>query len=429
MVESVLLVALGFAVAGLLALSLAPLVRRRAVRLTKRRMEAILPLSIKEVRADRDRLRAEFALKQRQLERERDAARESEAAERTRVGGLVGEIDRLRVDNARQAQEIEEMTALDEGRRATIGALEAELGTTRDALATQEETGARLARELDETKRALGEVSLRADGQRAEIAALRTQVGGMRDSIAELEAMRHDLERRLGAAQSEREAALAEGARLDGVVAERDRRLAEKDGERLRLREELRDKLEEIRELQARVTAQAAEALRRDRRLRELEGGTSRVPEGAAPRPAVQDARGRVAGSDARQVGNSAATPRGLDPSGRREEAGQASDRGVEALRSDLSAFKRDLLGDGAAGSESAERAVMLRRLDDLASRAMGTARASVVSARGDPAQGDGEASPSGATRAERILVPADGGTAEREGAGPADARTRRDER
>jgi len=60
--------ALGVLVAGLLGLMILPALWRRAVRLSTRRIEMQTPLSMDEVLADRDLLRAEFAVAERRLE-------------------------------------------------------------------------------------------------------------------------------------------------------------------------------------------------------------------------------------------------------------------------------------------------------------------------------------------------------------------------
>ena len=60
--------ALGLATAGLLAFMVAPLVWRRAVRLTRARIEHAVPLTLSEIKADKDQLRAEFAMSARRLE-------------------------------------------------------------------------------------------------------------------------------------------------------------------------------------------------------------------------------------------------------------------------------------------------------------------------------------------------------------------------
>src|SRR5215510_9123269 len=59
---------IGFLCASLLGLIIIPLVHNRATRLTVRRLEAATPLSIAEIQADKDHLRAEFAMSTRRLE-------------------------------------------------------------------------------------------------------------------------------------------------------------------------------------------------------------------------------------------------------------------------------------------------------------------------------------------------------------------------
>src|ERR1051325_5396033 len=61
--------ALGSLAAALLALVILPAINARAERLARRRVEAQFPLSIDELTAERDHLRAEFAILQRRLER------------------------------------------------------------------------------------------------------------------------------------------------------------------------------------------------------------------------------------------------------------------------------------------------------------------------------------------------------------------------
>jgi chromosome segregation ATPase len=68
MSESIMYFAIGLLAASLFGLLLAPLVHNRAVRLTTRRLDAAMPLSIIEVRADKDQLRAQFAMSIRRLE-------------------------------------------------------------------------------------------------------------------------------------------------------------------------------------------------------------------------------------------------------------------------------------------------------------------------------------------------------------------------
>ena len=68
MIESIMYFGGGFLVASLLALVLISFVHQRAVRLTKRRLEDAIPVSMAELQADKDNLRAEFAVSSRRLE-------------------------------------------------------------------------------------------------------------------------------------------------------------------------------------------------------------------------------------------------------------------------------------------------------------------------------------------------------------------------
>src|ERR1700757_2921001 len=85
MIEMVMYFGIGFLVAALLGLLFVPLVHNRAVRLTMRRLEAATPLSIAEIRADKDQLRAEFAMSTRRLE-------QSVAQMKTKTTGQLAEL-------------------------------------------------------------------------------------------------------------------------------------------------------------------------------------------------------------------------------------------------------------------------------------------------------------------------------------------------
>jgi hypothetical protein len=68
MVTSVMVCGMGFLAGCLLTLTLFPLVHQRAVRLTTRHLAEATPLAMAEIRADKDHLRAEFAMAVRRLE-------------------------------------------------------------------------------------------------------------------------------------------------------------------------------------------------------------------------------------------------------------------------------------------------------------------------------------------------------------------------
>ncbi len=100
LIENIMYFALGVLVAGLLGLIVMPAVWQRAVRLTKKRIEAATPITMAEFRADKDQLRAEFALSTRRLEMNVEALRRRLADQlrdinrrKTEVGSMKGERD------------------------------------------------------------------------------------------------------------------------------------------------------------------------------------------------------------------------------------------------------------------------------------------------------------------------------------------------
>jgi hypothetical protein len=68
MIETIMYVGIGLLFGCLLAVAVVPLVHNRAVRLTVRQLEGRLPQSIAEIQADKDLLRAEFAMSARRFE-------------------------------------------------------------------------------------------------------------------------------------------------------------------------------------------------------------------------------------------------------------------------------------------------------------------------------------------------------------------------
>ncbi len=123
-IETVMIFALGFLAASLCALLLLPAVNARAARLSQRRIEARLPLSISEVAAEKDYLRAQFAVTQRRLERKVEAVSAHRHADLAAIGA--------------RTLEAAALTRTVEARDATLREREAVLAATRETLGTAE---------------------------------------------------------------------------------------------------------------------------------------------------------------------------------------------------------------------------------------------------------------------------------------------------
>src|ERR1051326_9354344 len=101
MIEPIMYVGLGFLVASLAALIILPFVHARAVRLTMRRLEAATPLSMAEIQADKDQLRAEFAMSTRRLEMSVDKLKTKTTSQLAGVGKKTESLNPRKAELAR----------------------------------------------------------------------------------------------------------------------------------------------------------------------------------------------------------------------------------------------------------------------------------------------------------------------------------------
>jgi chromosome segregation ATPase len=95
MIEQVMLFSIGFLAATLLSVVLAPLLYSRAVRLTTRQLDRSIPASVAELRADKDHLRAEFAMSIRRLEATVERLKTKSATSLADIGKKKESINRL----------------------------------------------------------------------------------------------------------------------------------------------------------------------------------------------------------------------------------------------------------------------------------------------------------------------------------------------
>lgn len=196
---------LGFLLASLCALTILPTVNARAARLARRRIEATLPVSVTEVVAERDHLRAEFAVAQRRLERKAEAVAARRHADMAAIGARTMEAEAAIA--ARILSEAEVARALER-----IAGLDRDLAQAR----AEGETGLATLHALEEAHRAILDDLKRARRAQAEAASPAAD--------ASAEALRAELER-LRADLAAAQAALA--ARGGDDTAELRRRIAE----------------------------------------------------------------------------------------------------------------------------------------------------------------------------------------------------------
>ena len=207
MVEPIMYFGIGFLVAALLALLFVPLVHNRAVRLTMRRLEAATPLSIAEIRADKDQLRAEFAMSTRRLEMSVEQMKTRTTSQLAELGKKSDAINQLKKELGEKTTAIASLEAREQHLRKQLGATEDEFALKSSALREAERALADKEAELAKLVAELGERSILADSQRVELASVRTQVETMKLSVADYERAVRTTEDRLTRERGDAEAA------------------------------------------------------------------------------------------------------------------------------------------------------------------------------------------------------------------------------
>ena len=202
MIEQAIYFALGCIVTALLALLFAPLFWSRALRLSRKRLQLQVPLSMQEILSERDHLRAAHAVEQLRVEQEMARVRAGKDADMVAIGRstveaarLAEEVDAVRKVNEAQAHEIELLTVAVAEHRVESSALRADLAaahTSVEGLRGDAEAAAREHARLAEE----------GEGHRVSAAALVARVAeyeGAQATIARLE-------EELASAHREREA-------------------------------------------------------------------------------------------------------------------------------------------------------------------------------------------------------------------------------
>ena len=125
-IENIMYFALGILVAGLVSLIILPAVWKRAVRLTKRRIEAATPITMAEFRADKDQLRAEFALSTRRLEMNVETLRKRLAEQLGDVNQKRSDLGQLKAERDQHLLIVKELETREAELRARVIELERE---------------------------------------------------------------------------------------------------------------------------------------------------------------------------------------------------------------------------------------------------------------------------------------------------------------
>ncbi len=173
-----MLVTLGFLIAALIVVVLLPAYRRRVERFTAEALKRTLPLTEEEIRADKDRLRADFAMELHRLESRLEDAALMAARQRVEVNRRDAKIQELSEAIADQKMSVEEhenaRRVLEQAILDRLPKVEQRLVETRKLLATRDREIKTLAATGAKQAAALEEASQLNKQREKEITQLRT---------------------------------------------------------------------------------------------------------------------------------------------------------------------------------------------------------------------------------------------------------------
>ena len=180
-IETIMLVALGFAVAALIALFLGRIAWVFALGLGKQRMQRAAPTTIAELQSDRDRLRAEYAMLSRKLELRMNDLKTKLAEQMAEVSRNRNRIDQLVSELRSRDRTINERDTELQSLRVQLAPLESEL-TARTASVQQ------LKDQLRSRDEEIHRLTQSAERLRAELTERNRQIAAMKKEIADREA-------------------------------------------------------------------------------------------------------------------------------------------------------------------------------------------------------------------------------------------------
>jgi chromosome segregation ATPase len=295
LIQSILFFTLGFLTAGFLALMVAPAIWRRAVLLTRKRIEASVPLTMNEIQADKDQLRAEFAMSTRRLEMSIKSFRDKASAQIIEINRNREELKRLAEERAEKDRAITELEARSSELHAELRNREEQLKRLTTRLADTERILESKALEIDRLGQMYDEASLTASNRQIELVTRESEFERVSSDAEALRAQRRETEKRLREVVAESKAAQEalkterkraadaerKVERLLGTVADREDKLERREKEMARLREQTRSGARNSNELDTRLLEAQTDRMKLEAELADLQLQMSTLLSGA----------------------------------------------------------------------------------------------------------------------------------------------------
>lgn len=356
MVEPIMYLAIGFLISMLCGLMILPLVHNRAVRLTTRRIEAATPLSMAEIQADKDQLRAEFAMSARRLEISVDQLKSKTTSQLAELGKKTDAINRMKLELGEKNAAIFALEARQKAVKEQLRATEEEFAAKTEALRGAEQALTDKQKELSKTTTELSDRSVTADSRQVELVALRTQVEELKSRVGDAEKDFTATQARLTQERAESETATRNLVEARGRVEDLSKRVTDLDRQLIVQVKEAEMLGSRVADLEGRLATQGKLLAERDyenNQLRQLNTSAERT---------IKELRDEIAAANS---GNAPAIEK------LRAEKAAAEDQ-LRTARDERAKLQRDIntiqqQAESSWATERMENALLRERINDIA--------------------------------------------------------------
>ena len=357
MIEPIMYLAIGFLVSMLFGLMIVPLVHNRAVRLTTRRLEAATPLSMAEIQADKDQLRAEFAMSARRLEMSVEQLKNKTTSQLAELGKKTDAINRMKIELGEKNATIFSLEARERAVKEQLRATEEEFAAKTEMLRSAEYALNDKQAELGKINHELSDRSMTADSRQVELIAVRTQIEQLKGRVGDAEKEFTATQSRLAQERAESENATRELAEARSRVENLSQRVTDLD-------RQLIVQVKEAEMLGTRVTDLETRLATQGKLLaeREYENNQLKQTNTAAER-IMMDLRNEVATLSG--GGNSAAIEKVRSEKAAVEEQLRVARDERAKLQREINAIQQQ--AESSWATERMENALLRERINDIA--------------------------------------------------------------
>ena len=357
MIEPIMYLAIGFLVSMLFGLMIVPLVHNRAVRLTTRRLEAATPLSMAEIQADKDQLRAEFAMSARRLEMSVDQLKNKTTSQLAELGKKSDAINRMKLELGEKTATIFSLEAREKAVKEQLRATEEEFAAKTESLRQAEKALTDKQGELAKINHELSDRSMMAESRQVELVAVRAQIDELKNRVGDAEKEFAATQARLAQEKIDSEKATAELGDARARVENLSQRVTDLDRQLIVQVKEAEMLGNRVNDLEGRLATQGKMLAERDFENNQLRGANE-----AADRT-MKELRVEIAGLS--EGGKSPAIEKLRSEKAAVEEQLRIARDERAKLQRDINAIQQQ--AESSWATERMENALLRERINDIA--------------------------------------------------------------